>query len=72
MIPRSILIVLATIGLLACVASAWAEEVEPIAYPAPAETVGEPCAEPAPGVLADNFVTRFLHGVVRDTKRNNC
>ena len=74
MIPRSILIVLATVGLSACVTSAWAEEVEPIAYPAPVQDVGQPCAEPAPvtGHLYDNFATRFVYSVVRDTKRNNC
>jgi hypothetical protein len=71
MIPRTILIVVATIGLVVCFAPAWAEEIEPVAYPTP-ETVVEPCPEPAPGILADNFVTRFLHTVVRDTKRNNC
>jgi hypothetical protein len=72
--PRSILIVLATVGLSACVTPVWAEEVEPVAYPTPVEHVGQPCAEPAPatGYLCDNFVTRFVYSVARDTKRNNC
>jgi hypothetical protein len=74
MIPRTIFVVLATIGVLASVAPAWAGEVEPVAYPASVQTIAEPCGEPAPvaGCLSDNFVARFLHSVARDTKRNNC
>lgn len=75
MTPRCILTFLVAVGFLASLGSAPAETIESCPCDGTDETVViHTCEESATlaGSLSDNVVSRFLHSVCRDMKRNNC